>query len=199
MNPAASADSRDVEPHGLVEMRPQSECECSAFRIPDAVVIRRLNAEGVVAGRNVGVVGRAPGARFCPLMIEAVEHVPVTHFLRSGKAESCVIELEVIMSCRNLQSVRSMQWLVHIVGGKTHQGHRRRQRIHGEVGRIRGNQSLRRRKPNPTVARAPCGRVAVRSHFASAQAVGRAKLHPMRAAASHVAVAARNAILGSEP
>ena len=41
--------------------------------------------------------------------------------------------------------------------------------------------------------------MAVGGHFASAQAVGRAKLHPMRAAASHVAVAARDAIGGGKP
>ena len=132
-------------------------------------------------------------------MIEAFEHVAIADFLRGGEAESCVIELEVVVSGLNLQRSASINgWSTSSAANRT-RATGGGTVLTGKCAGSTGDEALRCREPEPAIVGAPCGGMAVGSHFACAKAVGRTELHPMRAAAVHVAVAARDAIGGSEP
>src|SRR3954470_9049751 len=96
-------EEEQVEPDGLVKVGAELEGEGRASGVPEAIVVGSLNAEGVVAGRNAGVVGGAARARVGPLMVEAFEHVAVADLLRGCEAESGVIELKVIVACRDFE------------------------------------------------------------------------------------------------
>ena len=132
-------------------------------------------------------------------MVEALKHVAIADLLRGGVAQSGVVELEVVMSGLYLQGLRTMQGHVDVVGCKADERDRGWHGIDGEVGGIRCNKSLGSCKPEPSIARAPRGRMAVGCHFASTQAVGLTEFHPVGTTSGHVAVAARNAICGCEP
>src|SRR5579885_2174682 len=82
-------------------MRPQHERQRGSLRVPDAIVVGCLYAEGVVPGRNVGVVRDTARAGFRPVMIEALQLETVTNLLRRHKAQPCVVELKMVMSGGN--------------------------------------------------------------------------------------------------
>src|SRR5262249_48075567 len=157
---ARKCEKKQVEPDGLVEVRLQVEGEGCAAGVPDAVVIRRLNAEGVLAGGNVGVVSRAARAGFGPLVIEALEHIAIPYLLRSGEAEAGVVELEVVMPGWNLEIV-IVQRLIDIVHGEAHQSDGRRNGVDGEVRGVDFHEALGSSEPEQAIAGAPCRRMAV--------------------------------------
>jgi hypothetical protein len=61
----------DGKPGGLVEVGAEFEGESGTSGVPEAVVVGGLDAEGVAAGRDVGVVGGAAEAGFGPIAVEA--------------------------------------------------------------------------------------------------------------------------------
>ena len=195
---SGEGEEEQIEPDGLVEVRAELERERRALRVPDPVIVGGLEAEGVVAGGDVGVVGGTARAGFGPLMIEAFEYVSVVDFLRGGEAEASVIELEMVVAGGNFERIDA-QGLVDVVDSEACEGDGRRGRIDGEVRRIDLDESFGGGEPEEAVAGAPCGGVAIGGHLARAEAVGGAEFHPIGAAAFHVAITPGDAAGGCKP
>jgi len=183
-------EKKKVEPDGLVEMRLQLEGEGCAGCVPEAVIVRCLNAEGVIARRNAGVVGGAARTGVGLLMIEALEHVTVADFLRSGEAEAGVVELEVIVACRDFERC-VVQWLVEIVNGESDEGDRGRDGVDGEMGGVDLDEAFWCGEPEKPVAGPPSGWVAVGGHLPGAKTVGGTEFHPVRTAPVHATPATK--------
>ena len=132
-------------------------------------------------------------------LIEALEHVAIAHLLRRGIAESGVVELKVIVPGGTCNRPQAVQRLIDIVDGKAHQSDGRRHSVDGEMGRVYFDQAFRCGEPQPAVARAPRGGMAIRGHFASTQAIGGSRIPSSESTRQPFAIAARNTGCGGEP
>ena len=181
-------------------MRPQFKGKSSAFGIPQPVVVGCLHAKGVAARLDVRVVCGAPRTGLGPAAVETLQHKAVAHLLWRGKAQSRVIKLEVYVSCLNAQRrACRMEWLGHIVHGKSLQLDRRRNGVHREVRRVNLHQAFGRGKPKAPIAGAPGRWVAVGGRLPASQPIGSAELDAWRSVTSCLIVATRNARPSGEP
>ena len=83
------------EPGGLIICGSDFEIECSAFFIPDARIVRGDHLEPVVSRTQITVKSLAPGLRILPLPVVAFQFVSKLHLLRSDKAQSRIVNLEI--------------------------------------------------------------------------------------------------------
>src|SRR5688572_16147370 len=95
-----------------MEARRQVEGERSPLVVPDAVLVRRRDAERVVPGRQVREIRDAPGARLHPAVLEALQPIPERDGGGIAEAESGVMELEVRVARGEAQAG---DWIVRAV------------------------------------------------------------------------------------
>ncbi len=124
-NARGAAETHGVEPHCLMEVRRQMDRVSIADLVPEALVVGRLDAEGVPTGRNVVVVGRTPAARVDPITIVRIELVLEAHGLGRDEAQCRVAQHQVASVRRSLGHVQRPE--SPPVDGYVFDVHRRRQ------------------------------------------------------------------------
>ena len=87
-------------------MRQHAQAEGGAGGIPHPVIVGCQHPETIIAGGQVGVKGGPPVAGVDPVVVKALQLIPVLHFLRGHKAQPCVLELDPVSAGLDSQLLR---------------------------------------------------------------------------------------------
>ena len=91
------AARKQIEPPHFPEWRSDNDVERCAFFIPDAIVIRAANPQGVCSAGQPGIPAKTPRSGVEPIFINAFELVLIAIFCRNAVIERNIGKLEIIM------------------------------------------------------------------------------------------------------
>src|ERR1051326_6736412 len=89
-------DHEREDPPRLPELAHQDETQVCLGGVPNAVAVAGGDLKSIIAGRNVSVRHRSPGAGVDPLRVQAFETVAETNALRRSETEAGVAEFETV-------------------------------------------------------------------------------------------------------
>src|SRR5439155_8660260 len=149
-----------IEPDRLVEVRLETERQVRPRLAPFAVAGPRSHAEAVVAWRQMGVVSGTARAGLHPVVVQTIETVAESHFLRSAERQRRVVDLAAGRADRDAHGRTGCRPIEAPAAGDEvlyHDGHR--VRAPAKPRRIHHDNAVRRWEPQPAVAPLPSRRL----------------------------------------
>ena len=163
------------EPEGLIEKRTQVKRERRAGLVPHAVAVAGDHVEGVEAGVEVGVGGRAVGDRFAPGVFIALQLILVHDAVGVDEAQRCKMKFDLVHARRQFGMIEIRK--MFFIDDDVFDQNRRRHLVGAQLGRVDHRHAFDRRKPEPAGVIFPPGGLKAAVHLVAFQAVALAIDH----------------------